>query len=149
VASNTRFLILRFLGSKLQTLQTEFPKTVYICGGGGGASQAGGSGSKPSSGTGVGGAGGNGSANSISISQSGASNNTFNVIGGAGTTNNANTVTATQSGTAGADKSFTLNLNGTNGATVNVLQTNPLQSNTGSMSIQCASSCGTWSYIRQ
>jgi len=89
----------------------------------------------------------NGSANSISISQSGAANNTFNVINGAGTTNNANTVTATQSGNAGADKSFNLTLNSTNGANVTVQQTNPTQANSGSMTIQCTT-CGSYSYIR-
>jgi hypothetical protein len=91
----------------------------------------------------------NGSANSISVSQSGASNNTFTVQGGNGTTNNGNTVNATQSGNAGADKSFTLNLNGTSGANVTVQQTNPTQSNAGSMSINCLTGyCGSYSYIR-
>jgi len=90
----------------------------------------------------------NGSANNITINQSGASNNTMNIIGGTGTTNNANTINATQSGNAGADKSFTLNMNGTNGANVTIQQTNPTQSNTGSMSIQCYTNCGSYSYIR-
>ena len=90
-----------------------------------------------------------GSANSISISQTGAANNTFNVIGGTGSINNANTISATQSGNAGADKSFTLNMNGTTGAAVTVQQTNPTQSNSGSMSINCVSgACGSYSYIR-
>ena len=90
----------------------------------------------------------NGSANNITINQSGASNNTMNIIGGTGTTNNANTINATQSGNAGADKTFTLNMNGTNGANVTVQQTNPNQSNSGSMSIQCYTNCGSYSYIR-
>lgn len=89
----------------------------------------------------------NGSANSISISQYGSGNHTMNIIGAAGTTNNMDTVNTVQSG---ADKSFTLNLNGTNGATVTVQQTNPTISNTGSMTITCTSgNCGNYSYIRQ
>ena len=87
-----------------------------------------------------------GSSNSISVNQSGASNNTFNVLGTG--TNNANTISATQTGNLGADKSFTLNMNGTNGANVTIQQTNPTQSNSGSMSIQCYSGCGNYSYIR-
>ena len=87
-----------------------------------------------------------GSSNNISINQSGSSNNTFNVIGT--NTNNANTISATQSGITGADKSFTLNMNGTNGANVTVQQTNPTQSNVGSMSIQCYTGCSNYSYIR-
>jgi len=90
-----------------------------------------------------------GSANSISITQTGNANNTFTVIGAAGTINNANTINATQSGGVGADKAFTLNMNGTTGANVTVQQTNPTQSNSGSMSIQCFGGCGSYSYIRQ
>jgi hypothetical protein len=90
----------------------------------------------------------NGAANNINFSQTGAGNHSMTVTGSAGTTNSGNTIDATQSGGAGADKSFQLNLNGTNGATVNVQQTNPTQSNSGSMSIQCIT-CGTYNYIRQ
>lgn len=90
-----------------------------------------------------------GSANSIAITQTGNANNTFTVIGNAGTTNNANSINATQGGGVGADKTFTLNMNGTTGANVTVQQTNPTQPNNGSMSIQCFSSCGSYSYIRQ
>lgn len=89
-----------------------------------------------------------GSANTISITQTGSANNSFSVIGGTGTTNNANNINVTQSGNVGADKLFTLNMNGTNGATVTVQQTNPTQSNSGSMSIQCFSNCTGYSYIR-
>ena len=91
----------------------------------------------------------NSNANNINISQNGAGNHSMTVTGGPGTTNNANTITADQSGGVGVDKTFQLNLNGTNGATVNVQQTNPTQSNTGNMNIQCSSGCGTWNYIRQ
>ena len=90
----------------------------------------------------------NGSGNSINLEQNGAGNHEFNVIGANGSTNNGNTVNAIQSGGAGADKWFQVNLSGANGATVNVQQTNPTQSQQGSMNIQCSSGCGTWSYVR-
>jgi hypothetical protein len=90
----------------------------------------------------------NGAANNINFSQTGAGNHSMTVTGGAGTTNNANSITAEQSGGVGADKSFQLNLNGTNGATVNVQQTIPTTSNSGSMTIQCVT-CGTYNYTRQ
>jgi len=90
-----------------------------------------------------------GAANNMNFSQTGAGTHTLVVTGGVGTTNSANTVTSEQSGGAGADKTFQLNLNGTNGATVNVQQTNPTQTNTGSMNIQCSSGCGTYNYVRQ
>jgi hypothetical protein len=90
-----------------------------------------------------------GSANNVTVNQTGAGNHTLAIAGAVGTTNNANTITAEQSGGAGADKTFQLNLNGTNGATVNVQQTNSTQSNSGSMNIQCSSGCGTYNYIRQ
>lgn len=89
-----------------------------------------------------------GSANNITVTQTGTGNHSIAITGGAGTTNNANTITADQSGGSGADKTFQLNLNGTNGATVNVQQTNPTTSNSGTMSIQCIT-CGTYNYIRQ
>lgn len=88
-----------------------------------------------------------GSGNSIAIDQSGAGNHEFNVVNGTGTTNTGNTINASQSGGSGADKYFNLNLNGTVGSTVTVQQTNPTQTNTGSLSIQCGS-CGSYSYIR-
>jgi hypothetical protein len=89
-----------------------------------------------------------GTANNINIGQSGAGNHTLAISGATGSTNSGNTVTAEQSGGVGADKSFQLNLNGTNGATVNIQQTNPTTPNTGSMSIQCIT-CGTYNYTRQ
>ena len=90
----------------------------------------------------------NGSGNNINIDQNGAGNHEFNVVAGTGTINNGNTVNANQTGGAGADKWFQVNLTGATGATVNVQQTNATQANQGSMNIQCASGCGTWSYIR-
>jgi hypothetical protein len=86
------------------------------------------------------------SSNLITVDQSGTANHNFNIISGTNTTNINNTITATQSGSA--QKDFTLNMNGSNGATVTVQQTNPAQANTGSMTIQCTT-CGSYSYIRQ
>jgi hypothetical protein len=88
----------------------------------------------------------NASSNIISVTQEGSANHTFNMTAGANTNNINNTITATQSGSA--QKDFTLNMNGSNGATVTVQQTNPTQTNSGSMSIQCTT-CGAYSYIRQ
>jgi hypothetical protein len=90
----------------------------------------------------------NGAANNINFSQTGAGNHSMVVTGATGSTNSGNTITTEQSGGVGADKSFQLNLNGTNGATVNVQQTNPTTPNSGSMTIQCIT-CGTYNYTRQ
>lgn len=91
-----------------------------------------------------------GNANNISISQSGDGNHTMNINGATSTDNSGNTINTTQSGGIGADKSFALTLNGTSGAGVTIQQTNPTQSNTGSMSINCSTgSCGSYSYVRQ
>ena len=90
----------------------------------------------------------NGAANNMNFSQTGAGTHTMVVTGQPGSTNSGDTINSTQSGGAGADKLFQLNLNGTNGATVNVQQTNPTTPNSGSMSIQCVT-CGTYNYIRQ
>jgi hypothetical protein len=87
----------------------------------------------------------NASNNLISVTQEGSANHTFNITSGANTNNINNTITAIQSGSA--QKDFTLNMNGSNGATVTVQQTNPTQTNTGSMTIQCTT-CGGYSYIR-
>lgn len=85
------------------------------------------------------------SSNLITVNQSGTFNHTFTVSSTANTTNVNNTVSATQSGAG--EKSFALTLDGTNGATVTVQQTNPTQANTGAMTIQC-STCGSYNYIR-
>ena len=86
------------------------------------------------------------SSNLITLDQSGAGNHTFSLNATSNTNNINNTISATQSGTG--DKSFALTLDGTNGATVTVQQTNPTQANTGAMTIQCTT-CGAYSYIRQ
>lgn len=87
-----------------------------------------------------------GNSNNISIFQDGGGNHSMNIVGGTGTTNSNNAINTTQTGSG--DKSFTLNLNGTNGAQVTVQQTNPTTPNSGSMSIQCTT-CGTYNYTRQ
>jgi len=83
--------------------------------------------------------------NLITVDQSGASNHTFIVSSTANTNNINNTISATQSGSG--EKSFALTLDGTNGASVTVQQTNTTQTNTGAMTIQCTT-CGAYSYIR-
>lgn len=85
------------------------------------------------------------SSNLITVDQSGPSNHTFSISSTANTNNINNTISATQSGSG--EKSFTLTLDGTNGASVTVQQTNPTQANSGSMTIQCVT-CGAYSYIR-
>lgn len=87
-----------------------------------------------------------GNNNNIGIVQTGSGNHSLTVSATSNTTNSNNTISATQSGAG--DKSFALTLDGTNGATVTVQQTNPTQANTGSMTIQCTT-CGSYSYIRQ
>jgi hypothetical protein len=90
-----------------------------------------------------------GNANAITLNQTGSASHSFTLQGAAQTTNSGNTITATQSGNIGAEKSFSLGLAGTSGATVDITQTSST-ANTGSMTIQCASgSCGSYSYIRQ
>lgn len=90
----------------------------------------------------------NGAANNINFNQTGAGNHSMVVTGAPGSVNSGDTINATQSGGVGADKTFQLNLNGTNGATINVQQTNSTVPNSGSMTIQCIT-CGTYNYIRQ
>ena len=83
--------------------------------------------------------------NIITVDQSGAGNHSMTISSTANTNNINNTISATQSGSA--EKSFALTLDGTNGASVTVQQTNPTQANTGAMTIQCVT-CGSYSYIR-
>jgi len=91
----------------------------------------------------------NGSGNSITINQSGAGKHEFNVIGGTGVSTIGTTVSGTQSGGVGSDKWFNVNLNGSVGATVNVVQDNANTADQASMNIQCLSgTCGTFSYIK-
>ena len=91
----------------------------------------------------------NGSGNSVTINQSGAGKHELNVIGGAGVTTTGTTVSGVQSGGVGADKWFNVWLNGSVGATVNVVQDNANTADQASMNIQCLSgTCGTFSYIK-
>jgi hypothetical protein len=90
----------------------------------------------------------NGSSNILKLTQSGAGNHEMNIINMPSTNNNNNNITATQTGGIGSDKWFNVWLNGANGATVNVLQNNPNTPDQASMSIQCFSNCGTWSYSK-
>jgi hypothetical protein len=83
--------------------------------------------------------------NIITVDQSGSANHSLKISSTANTNNVNNTISATQSGSA--EKSFALTLDGTNGATVTVQQTNPIQANGGAMTIQCIT-CGAYSYIR-
>ena len=90
----------------------------------------------------------NGSGNSVTVNQSGAGKHEFNVVGGTGASTSGTTVSGNQSGGVGAEKWFNVWLNGSTGATVNVVQ----DGNTvdqASMNIQCLSgTCGTFSYIK-
>ena len=91
----------------------------------------------------------NGSGNSVTVNQSGAGKHELNVIGGAGATTTGTTVSGVQSGGVGADKWFNVNLNGSAGATVTVVQDNATTADQASMNIQCLSgTCGTFSYIK-
>ena len=91
----------------------------------------------------------NGSGNSVTVNQSGAGKHEFNVVGGAGVTTTGTTVSGTQSGGVGSDKWFNVWLNGSTGATVNVVQDNANTVDQASMNIQClAGTCGTFSYIK-
>jgi hypothetical protein len=89
-----------------------------------------------------------GNNNVLNLIQSGSSNHELNIINMPSTNNSNNTITATQIGGAGSDKWFNVWLNGANGATVNVLQNNPNTPDQASMSVQCFSNCGTWSYSK-
>ena len=89
-----------------------------------------------------------GNSNIINLSQTGAGNHELNIINMPNTVNSNNNITANQSGGLGSDKWFNVWLNGANGAPVNVLQNNPTTPDQASMSIQCFSNCGTWSYSK-
>lgn len=91
----------------------------------------------------------NGAGNSFNVMQSGAGAHNFTATGAPGSVNNGINVTATQTGGIGAEKTFNLNLNGSNNVTVQVEQTNPNYPGQAGMAISCGNSCGTqpWSYI--
>lgn len=90
-----------------------------------------------------------GTANNITVNQSGAGNHQLSVLADTGTNNSANNIIATQSGGVGADKFFQLNLKGSQGATVNILQNSLTTPDSASMNVQCAPGmCGTFSYTK-
>jgi hypothetical protein len=84
--------------------------------------------------------------NMSNITQEGAGNHTANILsnGSAG----SNTASITQKGGAGADKQFTLQLQG-NGIGVKVTQDNPTTPDSSSMNIQCLTPpCNGYSYTK-
>ena len=87
--------------------------------------------------------------NTISIQQSGAGNHTANVLFDDPVANSNNVASIVQAGGVGANKQFTLQLQG-NGITANVLQDNATMPNTGTMLIQCLTPpCSGYSYTRR
>lgn len=87
--------------------------------------------------------------NIVSIQQSGAGNHTASVLFDDPIANNNNTATIVQAGGVGANKQFTLQLQGS-GITANVLQDNATMPNAGSMLIQCLTPpCNGYSYTRR
>lgn len=87
--------------------------------------------------------------NIVSIQQSGAGNHTASVLFDDPIANSNNIVSMVQAGGVGANKQFTLQLQGS-GITANVLQDNATVPNTGSMAIQCLTPpCTGYSYTRR
>lgn len=88
------------------------------------------------------------SGNLLGIFQSGAGKHSASIMFDNGASNSGNNATITQAGGVGAEKQFTLILNG-NGIGATVVQDSPTAKDTGSMSITCVSPpCGGYSYIR-
>jgi hypothetical protein len=86
--------------------------------------------------------------NMFSIAQSGSGNHTASINLDTTVASNNNIASITQTGNANANKSFDLYLSGSQ-IQVTVVQDNPNQANSGSMSIQCVSPpCTGYSYIR-
>ena len=87
--------------------------------------------------------------NVINIQQSGAGNHTANVLLDDPVANSNNVASIVQSGGVGANKQFTLQLQGS-GIGVNVLQDNATMPNAGTMLIQCLTPpCNGYSYTRR
>jgi len=87
--------------------------------------------------------------NAISIQQSGAGNHTANVLLDDPIANSNNVASIVQAGGVGANKQFTLQLQGS-GIGVNVLQDNATMPNAGTMLIQCLTPpCTGYSYTRR
>jgi hypothetical protein len=87
--------------------------------------------------------------NTISIQQSGSGNHVASVILDDPVANSNNVASIVQAGGVGANKQFTLQLQGS-GITANVLQDNATTPNAGTMSIQCLTPpCTGYSYTRR
>ena len=87
--------------------------------------------------------------NILSILQQGAGNHTASILFGNPITNNNNDASIVQKGGVGADKQFTLQLQGS-GIEAKVLQDNPTTSDSGTMSIQClAPPCTGYRYTKR
>lgn len=86
--------------------------------------------------------------NLLNILQSGSGNHTASILFQNGATNNNNTASITQAGGAGANKQFTLQLNGS-GIGATVVQDNLTTPDSSSMNITClAPPCSGYSYIK-
>jgi hypothetical protein len=87
--------------------------------------------------------------NNLSILQQGNGNHTASILFADPISNNNNTASIVQKGNSGADKQFTLTLQGS-GIGASVLQDNLLTPDSGSMNIQCLTPpCTGYSYIRR
>ena len=86
--------------------------------------------------------------NNFTIGQSGAGNHTASILSMDNSSNSNNTASITQSGGIGANKQFTLQLQGS-GIGATVIQDSPTTPDSGTMSIQCLSApCTGYSYIK-
>ena len=86
--------------------------------------------------------------NVLNILQSGSGNHMASILFQNGATNNNNTASITQAGGVGANKQFTLQLNGS-GIGATVVQDNATTPDSSSMSITCLTPpCGGYSYIK-
>ena len=86
--------------------------------------------------------------NILNILQQGAGNHTASILFTNPTTNNNNNASITQKGGVGADKQFTLQLQG-NGIGVTVIQDNLTMPDSSSLSIQCLTPpCTGYSYVK-
>ena len=86
--------------------------------------------------------------NILNILQQGAGNHTASILFTSPTTNNNNTASITQKGGIGADKQFTLQLQG-NGIGATIIQDNLTTPDSSSMSIQCLTPpCNGYSYTK-
>jgi hypothetical protein len=86
--------------------------------------------------------------NNFTISQTGAGNHTASILSMDTSSNSNNTASITQSGGVGANKQFTLQLQGS-GIGATVVQDNATTPDSASMSIQCVSPpCSGYSYTK-